>query len=297
MGIPRGIYAASLTPVTDELEIDYERLNEHCRRLMNNGCDGVCLLGTTGEANSFSVKQRRTALATVLEGGVPPEKLLVGTGCSALDDTIELTRQAVDYKVGGILLLPPFYYKSVSDAGIYAGIARLIDAAGTPDLNIYLYHFPQMSAVSFSHNLIEKLLRDFPGIVLGMKDSSGDYNHMRTVIDEFPGFEVYAGSERFLSDILEVNGAGCISATANLTSQLMRQVFDRPATERPALQKKLDEIRDQFEQYAMIPALKLAIAEQTGDRTWLNLVPPQAPLDVSEKGLLLDQLAAVIQTA
>ncbi len=273
-----GVFAASLTPVTTDLEIDHALLVKHCRWLLDNGCHGIGLLGTTGEANSFNVAQRQAALEAMLTGSIPANKLLVGTGCTALADTINLTRHAMQCGVNNVLLLPPFYYKKVTDDGLYTGIARLIDATNSAELRIYLYHFLQLSAIPFSLRLIERLVTDFPAIVVGIKDSGGDFVNMRLVQQRFPEFRVFAGTERYLTDILAVGGAGCISATANLTSPKIRAIYDSPAENRPVLQEKLNKLRDVFEQYPMIPALKQVMYDRGGDKTWLNMVPPHVPL-------------------
>ena len=286
--LPNGVYAASLTPQHDDRSINHARLVVHGRWLLDNGCDGIVLFGTTGEANSFTVTERMAALDAVVEAGLPAHRLLVGTGCCAVPDTVTLTRHAVERGVGGVLVLPPFYYKNVPDEGVLAAFDRVIQAVGEAQLQVYLYHFPQMSTVPFSDAVIERLLSAYPGTVVGMKDSSGDWEHMEHVIEAFPGFRVFAGTERFLLDVLEAGGAGCISATANVTCRLVGEVFARWQSEdvRP-LQHRLIAIRAAIKAYPAIPALKRIMAEQTGRADWLNLRPPLAPLGDDEAAALL----------
>ncbi len=289
--LPDGVYAASLTPQRENLSVDHAALVEHARWLLDNGCDGIVLLGTTGEANSFDVVERMDLLDAVLEAGLPAHRLLVGTGCCAVPDTVTLTRHAASHGVGGVLMLPPFYYKNVHDEGVFAAFDRVIQQTGEADLQVYLYHFPQMSTVPFSHELVERLLTAYPDTVAGMKDSSGDWMHRKSMTEAFPGFRLFAGTERYLLDILEAGGAGCITATANVTCTLAGEIFARWQSEdmRP-LQHRLSEIRAAIEAYPAVPALKRIMAERTGRPDWLNLRPPLTPLSEDEAATLLEAL-------
>lgn len=286
--LPDGVYAASLTPQHDDRSVNHERLVAHGRWLLGNGCDGIVLFGTTGEANSFTVAERMAALDAVVDAGLPAHRLLVGTGCCAIPDTVALTRHAVSSGVGGVLMLPPFYYKNVPDEGVFAAFDQVIQQVGEADLQIYLYHIPPMSTVPFSEAVLGRLLSAYPDTVVGMKDSGGDWDHMRRVREAFPDFRLFAGSERFLLDILEAGGAGCVSATANVTCRLAGEVFARWSYEdvRPR-QHRLIAIRAAIATYPAIPALKRIMAEQTGHSDWLNLRPPLAPLNEQEAAALL----------
>lgn len=277
--LPNGVFAAALTPLRDDLSIDHEAFAEHCHWLLANGCHGAAPMGTTGEANSFSVAERLEALERLIGAAVPPARLLVGTGCCAIPDTVALTRHAVALGAGGVLALPPFYYKNVSDDGLYAAFDQVIQRVGDRRLKLYLYHFPQMSGVALSHALIVRLVRDYPDTVVGTKDSSGDWNNMKTLCETLPRFRVYAGTERYLLPILRVGGAGCISATTNVTCRLAGQVYaQRTSPDADALQGRLTAARDAIEQHPAIPALKRLTAERTGRSSWLNLRPPHRPL-------------------
>lgn len=277
--LPDGVYAAVLTPLRSDLSIDHEAFAEHCRWLLANGCNGLAPMGTTGEANSFSVAERIDALDRLIDAGIPPALLLVGTGCCAIPDTVALTRHAVALGVGGVLTLPPFYYKNVNDDGVHAAFDRVIQHVGDSTLKLYLYHIPQMSGVALSHALIRRLHEKYPNTVVGMKDSSGDWENMKRTCETMPDFRVYAGTERFLLPILRLGGAGCISATTNVTCQLAAQVYaQRTSTDAEGLQKLLTAGRDVMEKYPVIAALKHLTAQRTGHLSWSTVRPPQLAL-------------------
>ncbi|MEJ2720605.1 MAG: dihydrodipicolinate synthase family protein [bacterium] len=278
-GLPSGIFAAALTPLTDNLKIDHEGLLEHCRWLLTRGCDGVCLFGTTGEAASFTVDERTRALEAVIRGGFPPERLLVGTGCCAVPDTVALTKHATENGAGGVLVLPPFYYKGVSDDGIVEAHRQVLEQIADPRLNVYLYHYPYMSGVRLSRDVISRLTAGYPGVVVGIKDSSGDFKNFEIIRDSFPGLRSFPGTETLLLDGLNVGAAGCISATINVTSPLAAEVYNARGTDDAVvLQKKLTSIRRAFDRFPLIGALKHVMSEHTGRDRWRNVRPPLRPL-------------------
>jgi 4-hydroxy-tetrahydrodipicolinate synthase len=288
---PGGVFAAALTPMNGGLNPDHEAFAAHCRRLLEAGCHGLGVFGTTGEANSLSVEERLTALKVLVEAGIPGEALLPGTGSCALTEAVRLSRAALEVGAAGVLVLPPFYYKGVGDDGVFRFFAELIERVGDGRLRVYLYHFPQMAGVGFSLSLIERLLEAYPGVVAGTKDSSGDRERIEATCREFPGFSVFAGTERYLLDALRHGGAGCISATVNVTSRLAREVYDAHEAGREedacALQERLTGLRATIEAFPMIPALKGLMRELTGEEGWLNLCPPLCELtDDQIQGLL-----------
>lgn len=188
--LPAGVIVATLTPMLDDLSPDHEALAAHSRWLLDSGCHGIALLGTTGEASSFTLTERMELLDRLVDAGIEPHRLLVGTGCCAAGDAVKLTRHATSRDVAGALMLPPFYYKEVTDEGLFAFFARVIEEVNDPRLKIYLYHFPRMSGVPVTSGLIERLLSAYPGVVAGLKDSSGDLDHMRGLCRAFPGLRV-----------------------------------------------------------------------------------------------------------
>lgn len=289
-----GIFAAALTPMDQDLNVDHGAFAEHCRRLLAAGCHGLGVFGTTGEANSLSVEERITALHLLAEDGIPGEKLLPGTGSCALTDTVRLSRAALEVGAASVLVLPPFFYKGVSDEGVFRFFAELIERIGDERLQVYLYHFPQMAGVGFGLPLIERLLEAYPGVVAGTKDSAGDWERIEAVCREFPGFSVFAGTERYLLDTLRHGGAGCISATVNVTSRLARRVYDSHEAgqddEARELQEHLTALRTEIEAFPPIPALKRIMAHLTEADGWRNLRPPLVGLEDDQAAKLLARL-------
>ena len=283
-----------MTPQKDDLAVDHEALLGHCHWLVERGCDGVCLFGTTGEAASFTVGERMTALDTLLEGGFPPERLLIGTGCCAIPDTVTLTKHAVKRGAAGVLVLPPYYFKGVSEEGIVDAHRRVIDDVGPAGLRFFLYHYPYMSGVSLSAGVIKALTDECPDTVVGIKDSSGDVENMRTICESFPQLNAFPGTETLLLDGLNMGAAGCISATINVTSRLAADIFARrEADEAPVLQDRLTAIRETFDNYPLIEALKHMMAEHTGREAWRNVRPPIARLTRREGDRLAAELRAL----
>jgi 4-hydroxy-tetrahydrodipicolinate synthase len=291
---PRGVFAATLTPMDGDLNPDHEAFVAHCQRLLEAGCHGLGVFGTTGEANSLSMQERLAALDALVEGGIPAERLLPGTGACALGDAVRLSCAALEAGSAGVLVLPPFYYKDVSDEGVFRYFAELIERISDERLRVYLYHFPQMTCVGFGLPLIGRLLEVYPGVVVGTKDSSGDRERIVRTCREFPGFSVFAGTERYLLDTLENGGAGCISATVNVTSRLARRVYEahKAGREEEAreLQEHLTGVREEIESFPQIPALKSIMARLTKEEGWRNLRPPLVELEDWQERKLLERL-------
>ncbi len=291
--LARGVFAAALTPLDGNLDPDHGALARHCRWLLDNGCDGLAVLGTTGEANSFGVKERMRMLDAIIDDGIPAATLLPGTGCSAIPDTVSLSRHAVEAGCAGVVMLPPFYYKGVSDDGLFAAYSEVIQRVGDGRLRIYLYHFPKMSQTPLGLGLIERLRKDYPDTVVGMKDSSGDLDNMVAAAREFPGFAVFAGSDSLLLPVLEAGGAGCITACANVACHLARRVVDDHAgggaTESHAA---LDAMRKAIEVFPLSAALKEIMADHTGNAAWRTVRPPLTPLSPDQVADLTARLDA-----
>jgi 4-hydroxy-tetrahydrodipicolinate synthase len=281
----KGVLAAALTPMRDDLSVDRAAFAAHCRRLLDDGCHGLAIFGTTGEANSLSIDERIDAWTHLVEDGIPAEKLLPGTGACALPDAVRLSRAALELGAPGMLALPPFYYKGVSDDGVFRFFAELIERVGDDRLRVYLYHFPAQAAVGFSLELIGRLLDAYPGVVAGTKDSAGDAARIERTCREYPGLEVFSGTERYLLDTLRWGGAGTISATVNLFARQAREVYDLWAAgeDAEAAQASLTEARAVMEGFPLIPALKAVVG-------WPNLRPPLDPLTEREAGEVLARL-------
>lgn len=293
---PKGVLVAALTPMKADLSVDSALMSAHCKWLLANGADGLVISGTTGEANSLSVSEREELLDALVAAGVPAERMIVGTGCCAFPDTVKLTKHAINHGVAGVLMLPPFYYKNITEEGLIASFDTVIQRIGSPELRIYLYHFPQMSGTPIPPNTIEALLKRYTGQIVGIKDSSGDFQNMRRMADSFEDFQVFAGSEAFLLDILRVGGVGCISATANVTCSVAAELYANwQASDADDRQMRLTELRLGLQNFPapFVPMLKQLFAHFSGDNNWLNMRPPHValnPLDVKDLQRLLASL-------
>jgi len=280
-GFLSGVITASLTPLSNDLNINHDKLFQHCNWLMNNGNNGVLLMGTTGEANSFSVDERIELLEELIDRGFPAKKLMVGTGCCNLPETVKLSKHAQSIGVGGVLLLPPFYYKNVSDKGLKQYFDLVINEVADNSVRFYLYHFPKMSMIPFSLKLLEDLISDYPENIIGIKDSGGDFENMKLMIDNFPGFHVFAGTERYLNDILNYGGAGSISASTNLTCNLAGNIYKSWQEKNvDELQNELNGLRGRIEKFPMISIIKQVWFLKSGEKEWLNMRPPNIPVGV-----------------
>ncbi len=279
----QGVLAPVLTPFDRDLNPDPACFARFCKSLLEEGCSALAPFGTTSEANSLSVDERERLLDALLEAGIPPEKLVPGTGCAAVTDTARLTRKAARAGCAGVLMLPPFYYKNLTAEGLYRSFAQAIDRAAEPRLRVYLYHIPQVSQVPIPLGVIERLLKAYPGVVVGIKDSSGDFANTRAMLRAFPGFEVFVGSEKFLLANLREGGAGCITATANVNAAAIARAFRERTEER---QREIDRVRERFDKLPLIAALKEALALRTGDDSWRAVRPPLVELSPEERQLL-----------
>ena len=302
--VPRikGILSPVLTPFHADGSPDPDRFIRHCRWLLDQDV-GLAVFGTNSEANSLSVSEKRHLLEDLLAAGINPAKLMPGTGACALPDAIELTRHAVSAGCAGVLMLPPFYYKGVSDEGLFRAFAQVIEAVADDRLRIYLYHIPPVSGVPITLTLIERLLKSFPGIIAGTKDSSGDWAHTSATLERFQplGFDVFAGSENFLLATMRGGGAGCITATGNVNPSAIVKLYQTwQNADADAQQKKLDEQRAAFAKFPMIPAMKSAIALKTGRKDWIHVRPPLVELTDEQRlalGAALDQANFVMPNA
>ena len=289
----RGVFAPVLTPFNQRLEPDIDRFIAHCRWLIDQQV-GLAIFGTNSEAASLSVDERIAMTEAILLAGIPAARLMPGTGGCSLTDAITLTRHAVENGAGGALMLPPFYFKGVSDEGLFAYYAEVIERVGSDRLKIYLYHIPQLTQVPITLNLIEMLRKRYPDSVVGAKDSSGNWENTKAMLDNFAsdGFDVFPASESLLSRALPLGAAGCISATVNMNPAGIRAVFEGwNGDSGAALQARADVIRTIFQAVPMIPAMKRVVAEFSHHPSWRVVRPPLCPLSDDAAPALLKTLA------
>lgn len=289
------VIAAVATPFRSDLTVDVERLVAHVRWLLGNGCDGLLLFGTTGEAASLAVAERIGALEAVLAGGIPAEKILVGTGCCAIADTVELTKHAFQARCAGALIVPPFYYKGVSDDGVARFYDEVVSGCGSSMPPAYLYHIPQVSGVGVSPKLVAQLVERHSERIRGYKDSSGQWTNTAALLSRFPSLHVYVGSENLLLENLRHGGAGCISAGANVQPARVRRVFEH-AHEKDAKEMlaAANAVRFALEKTGpLIPAVKAVLAALHRDESWLTTRPPLDVLTDNKRDALLLELRAL----
>ena len=287
-----GLWPPVCTPFSADGAVDAGRLVAHCRTLLSEGADGLAVLGTTSEANSLTLNERRRVIDACIEGGIPAAKLMPGTGATALEDATALSRHAGELGCAGVLLLPPFYYKNASDDGLFAFVARLIEGCGATPPRILLYHIPPMAVVGWPIALVARLIEAFPGVVVGMKDSSGDFDHVVQMIRAFPGFAVFPGAEVHLLRGLTAGAAGCISATANINAagiaDLIRH-WREPGAQRR--QERMNAVRKAVEGPNIIASVKAVLAARYRDDGWRAVRPPLLPLAATARTALLDDPA------
>ena len=283
-----GVWAPSLTPVKADFSIDCKTLLSHVNWLLRNGCHGVALFGTTGEAPSFNADERIEALEFLLDKGVNPERLMIGNGFCAPTDTIRVTRHAVDSGCKTLLMIPPFYFKNLSDEGVGASYRHVFDKVNDPDLRVVMYHFPKLSMVPISHNLIESLVRSHGSLIAGLKDSSGEWSSVESYINAFPKLSIFPGSDVFLLRGLKIGGAGTITATANINPDGIRLVFDRwaEASNAEEQQSASEIIRGIISQFPLAPALKAVHAHFQSDGL-RRVRPPLVALSKDERTSLI----------
>src|SRR5437762_852204 len=301
----RGVLAPVVTPFKVDLSPDGERFIRDCQVLLSQDC-GLAVFGTNSEANSMAAEERSTLLDAVVAGGIEPSSMMPGTGCCSVTETVELTAHAVKHGCAGVLMLPPFYYKNVSEEGLYRFFSEVVQRVGDTRLKIYLYHIPSVAIVGITPKLVERLLKAYPTAIAGMKDSSGDWNNTKTFLDAFAvragravsGFDVFVGSESFLLANMRSGGVGTISATANMNPAAIHKLYRQwnTADDADQQQSKLDVVREVFSSRnfsSMIAALKQAIAIYRNDPEWSRVRPPLVDLTKEQAKLLAAELKAI----
>jgi 4-hydroxy-tetrahydrodipicolinate synthase len=279
-----GVIAAIATPVDENGAPDLKRAINLARYLLDNGCDGLNVLGTTGEATSFSVDERKSVMDAYKANGLPLQRLMVGTGAASVADAVALTRHAAELGFAGALVLPPFYYKGVPDEGLIAYIDTLIKATERKPVPIYLYHFPAMSGVPWQVPLIRRLLDSFPSRIAGLKDSSGDMGYARSAAAISRNFAVFPSTEAALLEARRGDFAGCISATANLNADLCAQAWSQG--DGSALDAAVA-IRKLFDGKPLVSGVKALLAHIHGDPALSRVRPPLAPFSAADRASVI----------
>ena len=290
----QGVFSPVITPFNRDFTVDHKKLANQCEWLISQEV-GLAIFGTNSEANSLSVDEKIFLLDKVIDYGIDPGKLMPGTGCCSMTDTIKLTKHAVKVGCTGVLMLPPFYYKAVDDDGLFKYFSNIIESVNDERLRIYLYHIPPIAMVGISLKLIEALLKKFPNTIAGIKDSSGDWNNTQQMLDEkWDDFGIFAGSESFLLKTMQQGGAGCISATANINPRNIYNVYKNwQKSNASYMQEEIDRVRSIVQKYPLIPALKAIVSHFHEDSGWNILRPPLKELHPNESKKLIAELEAI----
>jgi 4-hydroxy-tetrahydrodipicolinate synthase len=288
-----GVLVPAITPFKSDYSVDGALFNKMCHWLMAQGANGLAVFGTTSEANSLTMQERQSLLEGLIQDGIDPHLLLPGTGMCSLMDTVEMTRHAVKLGCGGVLMLPPFYYKPVSEDGLFAYYSEVIERVGSSDLGLWLYHIPQMSGVGVPHDLIERLIKRYPKTVLGIKDSSGDWANTEAMLKRFKGFGIFPSSEGVLVKAMRLGAVGCITASGNINAAGIRHLVDHwQETHADDLQKPVAAVRDLFSKYPLIPAAKAFLSKELGIAGLATLRPPLMALSEQQSHELIASLKA-----
>ncbi|MEM8823733.1 MAG: dihydrodipicolinate synthase family protein [Pseudomonadota bacterium] len=289
----QGVYAAAITPVAADGRPDTAKLIAYCQRLIDDGLDGIAPTGTTGEGNSLPFDWRLELPSAFATAGLAADRVIFGTGSCAADDAVALTKAALGAGYVNALVLPPFYLKNVSDDGLFAYYARLIEGVDSDALRIYLYHFPQMSQTPISIPLIQRLKAEFGPIIAGLKDSSGDYAGSLAFAGAVEDFDVFPSNEGVLIDAMAKGCAGVISATTNSSARLAQRTLQATGTEQTRLQGLLNDVRQTIAKYPLSAAIKQIEAWKSGDKSWRTVFPPLVPLSPDQQRDLRRDLEAL----
>jgi len=277
----KGVLSPVVTPFKRDLSPDVGRFIAHCKWLLSQDC-GLAVFGTNSEANSMSADERMGLLEAAVSAGVPTTRMMPGTGACSINEAAKVSAHATKLGVGGVLMLPPFYYKGVPEEGLFRFFSEVVQRVGDDRLRVYLYHIPPVSAVPITHKLVERLIKAYPKQVVGMKDSSDDWVHTKSMIDAFAkdGFDVFSGNEKPLIENVKSGGAGCISATANINPGKIAETYHKYNTpEGEKLQAWINDVRGVMQTYVMIPGLKYCIAHYGADAAWGPVRPPLVETD------------------
>lgn len=277
-----GIYAAALTPMHPDLSCNFLELANHCRDLIQRGCNGIALFGTTGEGPSFSIKERLEGLEKVIKEGIDPKKIILGNGGANIPDTVELALGALKRNCTTLLVAPPTFFKNVPGEGVIAFYREIIQKVANPNLRIILYHYPQYTCVPITLEIVETLHTEFPDCVIGIKDSEGNLSFDKAVMDAIPSFKVFVGNESLIIEAVRYGGAGSICGIANLYPELICSLYEQGKQGSDANPEELVMISQALKKHPFIPAMK-ALMEKKKGMAWHVVRPPLLPLTPSEK--------------
>jgi 4-hydroxy-tetrahydrodipicolinate synthase len=286
----KGLWCATLTPLDHDGAIDHARLAAHARALFAQGVNGVAPFGTTGEGPSFSIAERRAGLDALLAAGIPASRLVAATGCAAFADAVALTRHAVQAGCTRCLVLPPFFFKELSDDAVYRYFAALIDAVADPRLSLYLYHIPQFSGVAIPAAVVAKLAADFPRVMAGVKDSGGDFNHTKALLAQTPQLAILVGHEPDLPRLMHAGGSGTICGVANTFPRLVAPLLKPEVAKED--EDRLAAFIDVIFRFPFLPAFKAIRAAQMNDAAWRALRPPLFAMNEGDRARLFAALAS-----
>ena len=279
-----GVFSAVLTPLNEDYSIDLKLYLFHCQWLLKQNLTGLCIFGTTGEANAFDVNQKIQALEYLINNNIKPSQLIIGTGHCSINDTVRMTKKCSELKVRAVLVLPPFFYKNVSDDGVIEFYSQIIEQVDNKNLHYILYNIPQTSGISISFDVIDKLIKSYPNNVIGMKDSSGDLDNMLKITKFFNDFSLFSGSDSMALKVCKHGGAGAITATSNISGRLLSFIVNNYKEELKIdnlqeLQSLQEKIRQTLFTHEPVSALKAFMSVRFSKKNWNRVVPPLNKID------------------
>ena len=279
------LVVAITTPVTRDYRPDLGRIVARAKMLLNQGCDGIALFGTTGEGAEFSVADRIATLDGMIAAGIDPDRIIASTGALALPDIVALSSHALGCGTHGILLMPPCLYRGgITDDGTFRFYATVIERVAMPDMRLLLYHFPDICGAPVTPQVVRRLDERYPGQIAGVKDSGGDIDFTQDLIRRFSHLSIFTGSEIHLSDVLATGARGTICGLANVMPRLIRAMMDLPtAFDRREILPYLNSGDTILSRRPFIPSIKAVIAEIMDDSDWRRVLPPMSELETLER--------------
>jgi len=286
-----GVYAASLTPMHDDLSINYVAFADHFNDLIARGCNGILLFGSTGEGPSFSVEDRQKAVEALIKMGIDQSKTILCIACTSIEEVVKLTNTALDNKLSAVMIIPPFYYRNVAEDGVIDFYRSVIKRVGRSDLKIFLYHIPQISGVPITFKIIKKLVEEFPSTVIGLKESEGNIALTKEVLSHFPNFRVFVGDELQIPEAVKLGAAGGVSGVANAFPELISSLYAHAKDpQKSHLLVEAKRIIGAIRTFPLFPAIKCIVESQKGTK-WHTVRPPLLPLSVDQKKTLIQKIS------